>query len=211
MHHVITTRQPRLVGYSTPAWQRLGWAQSSVCDIHSLFQLGQFPSKRVRSKYENCMATETETWSRYVYVDYTFGHAMQHVLHEGVPALGLHYDIMCHYIKNMWKRYAEFRSPLSLLAASDFCSFLAAVPKFHLAGHTEGCFARFSLNYMQGVGHLDGEGGECCWSNLNHTVGSTSEKGPGARIDSLNHVMQQWNWTRIVRMRKYFALSRSSM
>jgi hypothetical protein len=127
---------------------------------------------------------------------------MQRALEEGVPAVGLHYDIMCHYIKNMWKRFAEFSPPLSPLVASDFRAFLAAVPKFHLAGHTEGCFARFSLNYMQGVGRLDGEGGERCWSNLNHASGSTSEKGPGARIDSLNHVMQQWNWTRIVRMCK---------
>jgi hypothetical protein len=127
---------------------------------------------------------------------------MHCVLNEGVPGIGLHYDIMCHYIKNMWKRFSEFSLPLSPLAPSKFRRFLAAVPKFHLAGHTEGCFARFSLNYMKGVGCLDGEGGERCWSNLNHTSGSTSEKGPGARIDSLNHIMQQWNWTRIVQMRK---------
>jgi hypothetical protein len=149
---------------------------------------------------ENTATSSTQLFPRYVYADYTFGHAMQRALAEGVPAVGLHYDIMCHYIKNMWKRFASFGSPLSPLAASDFRNFLAAVPKFHLAGHTEGCFARFSLNYMQGVGRLDGEGGERCWANLNHASGSTSEKGPGARIDSLNHVMQQWNWTRLVRM-----------
>jgi hypothetical protein len=140
--------------------------------------------------------------SRYVYADYTFGKALQHAINEGVPAAGLHYDIMCHYIKNMWKRFAEFRPPLAPITASNFKSFLAAVPKFHLAGHTEGCFACFSLNYMSGVGRLDGEGGEHCWANLNHTAGSTSEKGPGARIDSLSHVMHQWNWTRIVHMRR---------
>lgn len=109
---------------------------------------------------------------------------------------------MCHYIKNLWARFGSLGAPLEPVSPDDWPIFLAAIPKFHLAGHTEGCFARYSLNYMEGVGRLDGEGGERCWANLNHSAGSTSEKGPGAHVDAINHVMHQWNWSKIIRLRK---------
>lgn len=106
---------------------------------------------------------------------------------------------MCHYVVHFWDRVASLQPPLY---PTQFEQFLAAIPKFHLAGHTDKCFARYSLNYMDGVGRLDGEGGERCWSNLNHAAGSTSERGPGSRVDALNHVMHQWNWCKTVEMSK---------
>ncbi|KAF8596058.1 hypothetical protein BDV93DRAFT_455593, partial [Ceratobasidium sp. AG-I] len=76
-------------------------------------------------------------------------------------------------------------------------------PKFHLAGHTNRCYAQYLLNNTTGVGRLDAEGEERCWAHLNHTAGSTSEKGPGARIDALNNIMDHWNWCKCVEMGKY--------
>lgn len=125
---------------------------------------------------------------------------MLRALNERASGVGLHYDIMCHYIKHVWARFENLGPPLRPIREVEFPSFFASVPKFHLAGHTEGCFTHFSLNYMDGVGRLDGEGGERCWANLNHCAGSTSEKGPGARVDSINHVMHQWNWSKIIRL-----------
>jgi len=34
---------------------------------------------------------------------------------------------------------------------------IPAVGKFHLAAHVPSCFAKFSLNFVQGAGQLDGE------------------------------------------------------
>lgn len=121
-------------------------------------------------------------------------------LSEGTQELGLHYDIMCHYERNLWKRLSAIPDPIGPITRNELQSFIAGVPKFHLAGHTEGCFARYSLNNIHGVGRLDGEGGERCWANLNHSAGSTSEKGPGSRLDSINHVMHHWNWTKTTGM-----------
>ncbi|KDN37124.1 hypothetical protein RSAG8_10333, partial [Rhizoctonia solani AG-8 WAC10335] len=53
---------------------------------------------------------------------------------------------------------------------------------------------------MEGVGCLDAEGCERAWANLNQASGSTSEKGLGARIDSLNHCMNDWNWRKTTTM-----------
>lgn len=93
--------------------------------------------------------------------------------------------------------------PLRPLYLEDFDDFLTAIPKFHRAEHTDKCFARYSLNYMAGVGRLDAEGGERCWSNLNHAAGSTCERGPESRVDALNHIMHQWNWCKTVEMSMY--------
>ncbi|KAG9097442.1 hypothetical protein FS749_006276 [Ceratobasidium sp. UAMH 11750] len=137
---------------------------------------------------------------RYAYADYAMVSVLTRALKDGVTSVGVHYDIMCHFLKKMWTRWSKLQDPLRPLSRSDFQDFIAAIPKFHLAGHTEGCFVRFSLNFMPGVGRLDAEGGERCWSNLNHAAGSTCEKGPGSRIDSLNQVMQQWNWAKTVKI-----------
>ncbi|KAG9107753.1 hypothetical protein FRC07_008580 [Ceratobasidium sp. 392] len=53
---------------------------------------------------------------------------------------------------------------------------------------------------MQGVGQIDAEGCERAWADLNQASRSSSEKGPGFRIDSLNHCMHDWNWRKIVGM-----------
>ncbi|KAG8682153.1 hypothetical protein FRC08_015153, partial [Ceratobasidium sp. 394] len=140
------------------------------------------------------------TGERYLYADYVFGSVLNQALSAGVDSVGVHYDIMCHYCIKMWERWAKLPHPVGPLSLSDFQLFLAAIPKFHLAGHTEQCYHRFSLNNMTGVGRLDAEGGERCWSNLNQAAGSTKEKGPGSRVDALNHTMQQWNWMKTVDM-----------
>ncbi|KAI6094401.1 hypothetical protein EDD16DRAFT_1447608, partial [Pisolithus croceorrhizus] len=39
-----------------------------------------------------------------------------------------------------------------------------AVGKFHLAAHKLSCFPRYSLNFIKGAGHLDGEILETLWA-----------------------------------------------
>lgn len=137
---------------------------------------------------------------RFSFTDFAIASAFRLFLDEGTHDLGLHYDIMCHYETNMWKRLKAVHAPVGPIEREELTDFAAAVPKFHLAGHTESCQSRYSLNHLTGAGRLDGEGGERCWANLNHSAGSTSEKGPGSRLDSINHVMQQWNWCKTTGM-----------
>ncbi|EUC59034.1 hypothetical protein RSOL_293350 [Rhizoctonia solani AG-3 Rhs1AP] len=61
---------------------------------------------------------------------------------------------------------------------------------------------------MEGVGRLDAEGCERAWADLNGASGSTSEKGPGARIDSLNHCMNDWNWRKTITMSTILIISK---
>jgi hypothetical protein len=63
---------------------------------------------------------------RYLYADYTFGSVLQRALREGVTRMGLHYDIMCHYLVNFWDRVAELKPPLQPLTRDSFESFIAS-------------------------------------------------------------------------------------
>lgn len=145
--------------------------------------------------------------NRFSHTDFAIGNVLSRLSDEGQCNVGLHYDIVCHYIKNLWARFSKLPYPAGLLARKDFNVFLTGIPKFHLAGHVDDCYARYSLNNMTGVGQLDAEGSERCWATLNRAAASSSEKGPGARIDSINHVMHYWNWIKTVGMGKSVLLN----
>lgn len=134
--------------------------------------------------------------ARFVYTDYAIVSTIDLLVREGSTSIGVFYDIFCH-----WSRKWDSRIPKLLLPNGPMLEpehFYGGVPKYHLAGHIDACYARFSLNNMAGVGRLDAEGCERAWANLNQAAGSTSEKGHGSRIDALNHCMQDWNWKKIV-------------
>ncbi|KAF8594265.1 hypothetical protein BDV93DRAFT_459331, partial [Ceratobasidium sp. AG-I] len=143
---------------------------------------------------------------RFSHTDFAIGTVLSRVVDEGQRDVGLHYDIVCHYVKNMWDRYSRLPYPAGPLRRPDFDTFLTGIPKFHLAGHVDDCYAQYSLNNMSGVGRLDAEGSERCWATLNNAAASSSEKGPGARMDSLNHVMHYWNWMKTVGMGRFLLL-----
>ncbi|CAE6415368.1 unnamed protein product [Rhizoctonia solani] len=136
------------------------------------------------------------TGERYAYPDFVFGSVLNMAAQRGIKGIGIHYDIMCHYLVNMWARFKHLEPSLRVITPHTFRTFITAIPKFHLAGHTDGCFARFSLNFIKGVGRLDGEGNERCWANLNHAAGCTCERSPGSRVELIEHIMSQWNWAK---------------
>ncbi|KEP46100.1 hypothetical protein V565_218900, partial [Rhizoctonia solani 123E] len=124
--------------------------------------------------------------------DFGVGNVMYLLMGEGADAIGVFYDIFCCWGTHFWKRAPKILLPEGPLERP--AGFFGAVPKYHLSAYIDSCYARFSLNNMEGVGRLDAKGCERAWASLNQASGSTSEKGPGARIDSINHCMNDWNW-----------------
>ncbi|KAG8727211.1 hypothetical protein FRC10_006310, partial [Ceratobasidium sp. 414] len=134
---------------------------------------------------------------QYKYGDYAFSSVMAQQADEGQDLFGLIYDIYCHWAVHFLPRLRQL--PLDIRVSEAILKqLIGAIGKMHLAGHEEECWVRFSLNYLQYSGRIDGEGSERAWSHINETAGSTSEKGPGARIDHLNHVMGFWNFDKLV-------------
>ncbi|KAG8746888.1 hypothetical protein FRC11_012549, partial [Ceratobasidium sp. 423] len=136
--------------------------------------------------------------SSYAYTDYAIACVMSLLMDEGAESIGVFYDIYCQWHKHFWTRAPKILLPEGELQMP--VRFFGGVPKYHLAAHIDSCYAVYSLNNMQGIGRLDAEGCEHAWSSLNQASGSTSEKGPGARIDSLNFCMNDWNWHKFTSM-----------
>ncbi|QRV88425.1 hypothetical protein RhiJN_16443 [Ceratobasidium sp. AG-Ba] len=130
---------------------------------------------------------------RFAYTDFAIGSVLARLASEGCNNVGLYYDIYCHWQQHWWKRAMQLPIPVF-----EPLFFIGAIPKFHLAGHTESCYIKYSLNNMPGVGRLDAEGCERLWADANHASGSTANKGSGSREDSLNHLFQDWNWRKAI-------------
>ena len=79
------------------------------------------------------------------------------------------YDICCQWFTNFWKRVSESE----WLEIWDDLDITAAVGKWHLVAHIRGCFAKFSLNFIEGSTQIDGEIMETLWSGLNLIAGIT--------------------------------------
>ncbi|GAB1525785.1 hypothetical protein RhiTH_008951 [Rhizoctonia solani] len=128
---------------------------------------------------------------RFAYGNYAIASTIVRLLKLGPLEFGMTYDIWCHWWPKFQERATKF--PAHLALPSDL-KLIGGVPKFHIQGHAEKCRVLHSLNYKPFVGRLEGEGCERAWAFLNKTAGSTSEKSPGARWDSINHIILDWNF-----------------
>ena len=86
------------------------------------------------------------------------------------------YDVACQWCKNF---LAMVDKSLSLFLPDDL-EVVPAVGKFHLSAHKASCFSRFSLMFLKGAGHIDGEILETLWASFN-------EISPLARSITLAH------------------------
>src|ERR1700678_4672415 len=78
------------------------------------------------------------------------------------------YDVNCQYLVHFNDRLDNVSD---YLWRDPEMKLLGAVGKFHLADHVDSCFSKWTLNFMKGAGHIDGEIMETLWSGLNKVSG----------------------------------------
>ena len=83
----------------------------------------------------------------------------------GLFGLLIIYDIACQWCINFSVRLDNLQY-LDLGHWSDN-DLLYAIGKFHLNAHKKDCFARYSLNFIKGIGQADGEIMETNWHPFN--------------------------------------------
>lgn len=135
-------------------------------------------------------------------VDYSVCNALNYNscgLQEGL----IIYDINCQYLINFEKRIAEVAEFLELNSEMDI---LGCVGKFHLAEHVDNCFAKWTLNFMKGAGHIDGEIMETLWSGMNKISAAARSMTKANRQETLDNYMRDSNWKKIVGIGKFFYL-----
>ncbi|KAG9124040.1 hypothetical protein FRC07_013102, partial [Ceratobasidium sp. 392] len=134
-----------------------------------------------------------ESWAN---VDFAIASAASAMLAYGLLLLAVTYDIFCHWIPKFNDRVKELPDEIAFNPVATDLN--GGIPRFHAAGHIEQCRVRHSLNYLPYGAQIEGEGCERAWAYVNETAGSTSEKSPGARQDSINFICGDWNYEKVI-------------
>lgn len=105
------------------------------------------------------------------------------------------YDIACQYHKHLDRR----------VQSSDFLNkdilkriIHTAIGSFHVHGHKDTCYFRYSTLYVPGVGIIDGEILETLWSVLNDISRSIRTATLAHRAEVLDDHMNDSNWKKLL-------------
>ncbi|KAG9312102.1 hypothetical protein JVU11DRAFT_7387 [Chiua virens] len=79
---------------------------------------------------------------------------------------------------------------------------IPAVGKFHLSAHKQSCFPRFSLMFIPGAGHVDGEILETLWASFNKISPSARAMSLAHRQEVYDDYMRDSNWKKLVGLAK---------
>ena len=131
---------------------------------------------------------------RQVNVDYSVCNALNFNT-DGLTESLVIYDIMCQYSVHFKDR---IRRASDYLFVDPDMKFLGAVGKFHLADHVDSCFSKWTLNFMQGAGHVDGEILETLWSGMNKVSAAARSMSKAHRQETLDDYMRDANWKKTV-------------
>ncbi|KAI6009268.1 hypothetical protein EDC04DRAFT_2610636 [Pisolithus marmoratus] len=93
---------------------------------------------------------------------------------------------------------------LKLTALVISHAILNLLGKFHLAAHKLSCFPRYSLNFIKGAGHLDGEILETLWAPFNKISPMARSMTQAHRQEVYDDHMTDSNWKKLVGMGKFF-------
>lgn len=104
------------------------------------------------------------------------------------------YDINCQYS-------VHFRDRVKLTKSLHFPEDVTLVPaigQFHVHGHKDSCFARYSPSLIPGAGEVEGEIVETLWSNLNDLASSTRGMSIAHRDELLDCHMNDSNFKKMI-------------
>lgn len=125
-------------------------------------------------------------------IDYSHDQAVKTTNMAGIRRLLLIYDIMCQYYKRQGLRFE--RNPY--LDMPDIV-LEKAIGQFHVHGHKDSCFFRFSTSFIPGAGQVDGEGLERLWAVLNKISWSARTTTLAHRAELLDDHTNDNNWKKL--------------
>ncbi|KAI6012412.1 hypothetical protein F5J12DRAFT_717717 [Pisolithus orientalis] len=132
---------------------------------------------------------------KYMNTDYSICSALDYHSESITKALVI-YDVGCQWSINFQSRV---KSSCSLHLPPSL-EIIPAVGKFHLAAHKLSCFPRYSLNFIKGAGHLDGEILETLWAPFNKISPTARSMTQAHRQEVYDDHMRDSNWKKIVNM-----------
>jgi hypothetical protein len=127
-------------------------------------------------------------------MDYSLCQALQFNTTNISTALVL-YDIMCQYGVHLLDRVSQNE----YLHIPETLTLKKGIGLFHIHGHQDSCYPRFSPTFIQGAGQVDGEILETLWAPLNQVSGSTRSMTAAHRQEILDDHMNDSNWKKQVK------------
>jgi hypothetical protein len=82
----------------------------------------------------------------------------------------------------------------------DSLEITGAVGKWHLAAHIPECFPKFTLNFVEGAGEVEGEILETLWSGLDEVAGLAQAMSIAHHQEVVDEYMNDSNWRKIIRI-----------
>lgn len=136
-------------------------------------------------------------------IDYSMCNAFR-MVHPAVNEAVALYDVMCQWSKKFPLRMQSSPSLQSCIAhlPGDF-RMVKGIGLFHIHGHQASCLPRYSPDFIQGVGIVDGEIIETLWSGLNEVTRGTRGMSGGHRQEVIDDHMGYSNWMKLVRISQY--------
>ena len=126
-------------------------------------------------------------------IDYSICQAISYNS-NGIRRALITYDVACQWCKNFLARVDK--SPGLFLP--DDLEVVPAVGKFHLSAHKASCFSRFSLMFLKGAGHIDGEILETLWASFNKISPSARSMTLAHHQELYDDHMRDSNWKKLV-------------
>jgi hypothetical protein len=133
---------------------------------------------------------------RQMNMDYSLSQSISNTKCNEAPHCIVVYDVMCQYYKRLRDRvnssnYMDIPDPLQIIPG---------IGLFHIHGHQQQCYARFSPAFIRGAGNADGEILETLWSVLNDVGRTTSTMTLAHRSEVLDAHMGDSNWKKLIGM-----------
>ena len=82
----------------------------------------------------------------------------------------------------------------------DSIEITGAIGKWHLAAHIPKCFPKFSLNFVEGAGQVEGEILETLWSKIDEVAGLAQAMSVTHHQETVDEKMNDSNWRKIIQI-----------
>ncbi|KAI6118065.1 hypothetical protein F5141DRAFT_1043887, partial [Pisolithus sp. B1] len=191
--------------YQNHLQQSLDSKERSTCSNHRAINAANINKSNLRSTgigatagaRHGCFVPHSvvgfQKGERYMNTDYSICNALGYGSERITKALVI-YDVGCQWSVNFWSRVKNSPS-LHLPPALEI---VPAVGKFHLAAHKLSFFPRYSLNFVKGAGHLDGEILETLWAPFNKISPTARSMTQAHRQEVYDDHMRDSNWKKLV-------------
>ncbi|KAH6892653.1 hypothetical protein BKA70DRAFT_1376230 [Coprinopsis sp. MPI-PUGE-AT-0042] len=165
---------------------------SKGCDVTGV---GAFACSRHGAFAPNSVV-DFQKGERQVNMDYGLQGSIHSTGAIHAPRLNLLYDINCQYSVNLRQR---FRTTETLNLPDDLV-IAYGIGQFHVHGHQEKCFARYSPSFIDGIGKTAGEMLEPLWSTLNPAGKPTQTMTLAHRYEVLDAHIADNNWKKLINL-----------